>query len=192
MHGSESNTKNTLNKLISELETYNSNIPSDKTVIVIPTINPDGIANKSRFNANGVDLNRNFDNSNWVSGTYFLNDFYPNGGGLVPFSEPESVAIKNLVERESPYLTISYHSAAGYVIPNNTLTAIELGNIYSQLSGYRYIAPGTEGAFTYDITGTFERWAQENGHNALVIELSSAYNDQFSLNKIAMWDMIKR
>ena len=190
MHGSEANTKITMNKLIADLESNSDKIPADKTVIVVSTFNPDGIANKSRFNANGVDLNRNFASSSWVSGTYFLNNYYETGGGAFPFSEPESVAIKNLVTRESPYITLSYHSAAGYTVPSNTSKSVELAKIYSQLSGYRYIAPGTVGAFTYDITGTFEGWAGENGYNAIVIELSSAYTDQFIQNKTAMWEMI--
>lgn len=191
MHGSEANTKTTLNRLIYELENYSYRIPTSKTIIVIPTINPDGIANKKRFNAHGVDLNRNFDSSTWVSGTYFQTNYYPLGGGATPFSEPESVAIRNLVYRENPYLTISYHSAAGYVIPTNTARGIELGHIYSQLSGYRYTPPGTEGAFSYDITGTFEEWAGEHGYSGLVIELSSAYVDQFTQNRNAMWKMIE-
>jgi hypothetical protein len=191
MHGSEANTKNTLSKLISDLETNSARIPSDKTIIVITTLNPDGVANRTRFNANGVDLNRNFNASDWVSGTYFQSNFYPTGGGIIPFSEPETIAIKNLVMRENPYLTISYHSAAAYVVPSSTSKSVELGQLYSQLSGYKYIAPGTEGAFTYDITGTFEGWAGESGYNAIVIELASAYNDEFSKNRSAMWKMIE-
>lgn len=191
MHGSEANTKSTLSKLITELEINSSKIPSDKTIIIVTTFNPDGIANRSRFNANGVDLNRNFNSSNWTSGTYFLNNYYPLGGGEYPFSEPESIAIKNLVIKENPYVTISYHAAAAYVVPSNTSKSIELGQTYSQLSGYKYIAPGTQGAFSYDITGTFEGWAGQNGYNAIVIELASAYSDEFSRNRSAMWKMIE-
>ncbi len=191
IHGSEANTKTLLNRWATELENNTDRIPSDKTIIVVPTVNPDGIANRSRFNANGVDLNRNFDTANWVTGTYLKTDFYPTGGGSAPFSEPESRDIRSLLNRENPYLTLTYHSAAGYVIPTSSSYAIGRGQTYSQLSGYSYINPGAAGAFTYDITGTFEEWAENSGYNALVIELSSAYSDQFIQNSKAMWRMVE-
>ena len=94
--------------------------------------------------------------------------------------------------RESPYLTLSYHSAAGYVIPTNSSSAISKAYSYSQLSGYTYVNPGAEGSFSYDITGTFEEWAEGRGYSALVVELSSAYYDQFLQNSRAMWKMVEQ
>jgi len=180
-----------MNRWATELENNSDRIPADKTIIVIPTVNPDGIANRSRFNANGVDLNRNFDTPNWVTGTYLQTDFYPTGGGSAPFSEPESQDIRDLMYRENPYLTLTYHAAAGYVIPTNSSYAIEKAHTYSQLSGYSYVNPDAVGAFTYDITGTFEEWAEGHGFNVLVIELSSWSSDQFTLNSKAMWKMVE-
>lgn len=191
MHGSEANTRTTMTKWIDELEINSSRIPADKTIIVIPTLNPDGIANRTRFNANGVDLNRNFAAADWTQGTYLHTNFYPTGGGLLPFSEPESIIMKDLIIREKPYITLSYHAAAAYVVASNTAKGIELGQVYAQISKYRYVAPGTHDAFSYDITGTFEGWAEEQGYSSLVIELSSAYSDQFLQNKSAMWRMIE-
>jgi len=191
IHGSEANTRTLMNRWATELENNSDRIPADKTIIVIPTVNPDGIANRSRFNANGVDLNRNFDTPNWVTGTYLQTDFYPTGGGSTPFSEPESQDIRDLMYRENPYLTLTYHAAAGYVIPTNSSYAIGKGLAYSQLSGYSYVNPDAVGAFTYDITGTFEEWAEGHGYNALVIELSSWSSDQFTSNSKAMWKMVE-
>lgn len=191
IHGSEDNTRTLMNRWATELENNSDRIPADKTIIVIPTVNPDGIANKSRFNANGVDLNRNFDTPSWVTGTYLHTDFYPTGGGSAPFSEPESQDIRDLMYRENPYLTLTYHAAAGYVIPTNNSYAIEKAHTYSLLSGYSYVNPDAAGAFTYDITGTFEEWAEGHGFNSLVIELSSWSFDQFTSNSKAMWRMVE-
>ena len=190
IHGSEANTSSTLRKWMKELELNYYKIPEDKTVIVITALNPDGVANKSRFNAHGVDINRNFQTSDWVSGTYFKDTYYPTGGGSAPFSEPETVAIRNFINSQRPYLTIAYHSAAGYVIPSGLAKSQEYGHIYSYLSGYRYITPGSEGSFSYDITGSFDDWGEQNGHNTLTIELSSAYVDEFEKNLSAMWRMV--
>jgi protein MpaA len=191
IHGSEVNSRNILNKWLGELEKNYARIPADKTVIVVPTLNPDGVVNASRFNSNGVDLNRNFAASDWVSGTYFKETFYENGGGSEPFSEPESQTIRTLINSQYPYLTIAYHSAAGYVIPSTTALAQEYGGIYSQLSGYGYVAPTNHDAFSYDITGSFDIWAGENGYNSLTIELASAYYDEFDRNLSAMWKMVE-
>jgi len=191
IHGSEVNSRNILNKWLEELEKNYAKIPIDKTVIVVPALNPDGVANASRFNSNGVDLNRNFAASDWVSGTYFKETFYENGGGSQPFSEPETQAIRDLIYSQNPYLTLAYHSAAAYVIPSTTALAQEYGGIYSQLSGYGYVAPTKHDAFSYDITGSFDIWAGENGYNSLTIELASAYYDEFDRNLSAMWKMVE-
>ena len=191
MHGSEANTKYTLYSWITELENNIDDIPSDKTIIVVPALNPDGVANATRFNANGVDINRNFDTSTWVPGTYFLSTFYPDGGGEEPFSEPETRAIRNLIQNTNPYLTLSYHCAAGYVVPTNTSIGMSLGQRYSQLTGYTYTGPGADDSFTYSRTGTFGEWMENRGSNGLIVELSSPYYNEFSKNKSAMWEMVK-
>ena len=56
-------------------------------VIIIPVVNPDGFIRNSRFNANGVDLNRNFP---------------PTGSA----SQPETQALMNLMENYKPIFLI--------------------------------------------------------------------------------------
>jgi len=58
-----------------------------------------------RTNQNDVDLNRNWDNY-WKAG-HMLSEIYP---GPNPFSEPETLAFKQLVEDFEPNLFLSIHS----------------------------------------------------------------------------------
>jgi murein peptide amidase A len=84
-------------------------IPPPRTdLLVVPTINPDGVAAHSRGNARGVDLNRNFP-FDWrplFGGEY---------SGTAPLSEPESRAAHRLALREKPDLTIWFHQPFGLV-----------------------------------------------------------------------------
>jgi murein peptide amidase A len=82
--------------------------PGNTELLVVPTINPDGVAAGSRGNARGVDLNRNFP-FRWR----------PLGGGEYsgtgPLSEPESRAAHRLILREKPDVTIWFHQPFGLV-----------------------------------------------------------------------------
>lgn len=84
-------------------------------VYFVPAVNPDGIRialNKDplyKANAQGVDLNVNFD-ARW--GTGAQNVFVPgseNYVGEYPFSEPETVALRDFTLNIKPDLTLSYH-----------------------------------------------------------------------------------
>jgi beta-N-acetylhexosaminidase len=65
------------------------------------TVNPDGVAAGTRENARGVDLNRNFPHR-WRRTGH---------SGPRPLSEPESRAVRRLVRRIRPDVTIWYHQA---------------------------------------------------------------------------------
>jgi protein MpaA len=82
--------------------------PKDAELIIVPTLNPDGVAARTRGNAHGVDLNRNFP-FDWrplTGGEY---------SGPRPLSEPESRAAHRLVLRERPDVTIWFHQPFGLI-----------------------------------------------------------------------------
>jgi murein peptide amidase A len=76
--------------------------PAGSELLLVEDLNPDGFAHDTRTNAHGVDLNRN-SSEHWA------------GAGARPWSEPETRAIRALILRERPALTIYYHQPYGLV-----------------------------------------------------------------------------
>jgi succinylglutamate desuccinylase len=78
-------------------------LPADLDLWLVPTANPDGTAADTRTNAHGVDLNRNFP-YRWHSSSHG-----PTWSGPHPLSEPETVALRTLIRRLHPALTVVFH-----------------------------------------------------------------------------------
>ena len=72
---------------------------------LVDSVNPDGVRNVTRHNARGVDLNRNF-SRRWRGGGRPFDTYFP---GRRAFSEPESRAVRRLVRRIRPAITVWYH-----------------------------------------------------------------------------------
>lgn len=81
-------------------------------VWVIDSLNPDGARARSRRNARGVDLNRNFPHR-WRGGVPRSSGYYP---GPRPASEPETRAAMRFAKRIQPDLSIWYHQPWGAVL----------------------------------------------------------------------------
>lgn len=109
-------------------------VPAGAEIWIVHLLNPDGRAARTRQNARGVDLNRNF-RSGWRAVGEPWDAEYP---GPAPFSEPESRAARALVRRIRPDVTIWYHQ------PQATVRAwggsIAAGRRYARLAGVRFRA----------------------------------------------------
>jgi protein MpaA len=71
-----------------------------RKVVLMAVANPDGMVNDTRYNARGVDLNRNFEAANRIN---------TKQTGLLPLSEPEAVIIKRLIQEYKPDRIVSIH-----------------------------------------------------------------------------------
>jgi murein peptide amidase A len=102
VHGNEAAGMRIARRLIA------AGAPRGAELLVVPTLNPDGLAAGARGNARGVDLNRNFPF-----------DWLPLGGGeysgTAPLSEPESRAAHRLILRTEPDVTIWFHQPFGLI-----------------------------------------------------------------------------
>ena len=177
-------------------------IPDGIKITVIPVLNPDGLqkivgtsgrftpANvpasqtatiPGRFNANNVDLNRNFD-CDWQSvGTWQNRNV---DGGTRAFSEPESQAFRDYIQTASPAAVVVWYSAAGGVFASNCHNGVlsetnEITNVYAQASGY----PSYREFNFYEITGDAVNWLAKNNIPAISVLLSNHTDTEWSKNR---------
>lgn len=190
IHGDEQNAKRLMDKWIAELDANPDKIPVNRSIVIIPSANPDGYAVNQRVNANGKDLNRNFPANNWKATVKEPSGaILAEGGGVTALSEPESTALASFVQNVHPVFVMSFHSSGGVAVSNDAGNSRALANLYASKSGYAYRNNDTIGTFfDYDTTGAFEDWLNDKqGIGAILVELYSKYDDEFSRNKTAMW-----
>ncbi len=148
---------------------------------IVPVLNPDGLLNGTRQNANGVDLNRNFPASTWgpePSPTYppgiapelrvSANRTNMSSPGPHPGSEPETQAQMALVERLEPALVIDLHSPLELILVRGKAPADVVEALASSAS------LKVESDLDSPCPGAFDDWLTEHGVPALVYEVEHA------------------
>ncbi|MFP6764835.1 MAG: M14 family zinc carboxypeptidase [Planctomycetaceae bacterium] len=113
----------------------------DRLIILMPVVNPDGVENQTRGNANGVDLNRNFPAENRENTKRY---------GMTALSEPEALAIYQTIEKYQPVRIITLHEPLCCVDYDGPGLAVatamaEVSPLPVKKLGTR---PGSMGAFT--------------------------------------------
>lgn len=199
--GYEWNTALLSYQLIDHFTAFPEMIPSDVAIAIIPVANPDGlyravgswdrfefmdapqfklanevlpddVAYASRFNANGVDINRNFDcdrTSNQASWRQYVVD-----AGPYAFSEPETQMLRDFFINEQPLAAVFYHSASNGVYLSQCdgdplPGTVVLRDLYGNASGY----PKYDLYTHYEITGAGEDWLASQGIPAITVDLST-------------------
>ncbi len=193
MHGDEKSSVKTLSSFIEDLERNFTSIPGDKTIVVIPNVNPDGYTASTRLNANNVDLNRNFPTFDWSSSVYLPRGIYSEtGGGTSALSEPESSALATYTSSLSPLITLTFHATGRAAFSNGSGNSQVYTDLYAKESGFSSYSQADEDAFfEYQTTGEYENWLHDKkGLPAVLVELASIGNNEFTRQKPALWAMI--
>ncbi len=184
--GYEWNTVQLAEKLIEYLKANPSAVPPDVTLYILPSINPDGynkeFGAKGRANANGVDINRNFD-AFWAEewdrkGCWNME---PITAGIAPNSEPETRALESFLTEYDIDALISYHSAALGIFPGGQpadADSVHLAETLHKASDYPY--PPLE--YGCKFTGQLIDWASVHDIAAVDIELSTHNELDYEIN----------
>lgn len=180
-------------------------LPERFTLHVIDNMNPDGLhlitdgtpleefdfravdARPGRFNANGVDLNRNWD-GDWKPQSTWLNTIVD--AGSAPFSEPETRAVRDYFRDVDPAASVFYQSAGAFLwytgAEEGWEPALELAEVYGRASGYRVERPEPRQSEDEDddddITGSADDYFFEIGHRNVTVELTTHYVIEWERN----------
>lgn len=183
IHGGwEANTVTLVEELIAHFEANPADVLPGLALVLLPAANPDGLARgrtaEGRFNANGVDLNRNW-GCNWSAQAVWRNQEV--SAGPRPFSEPETQALAALVRQLQPAAALFYHSAASGVFAgrcDGDHGSALLAQVLGEAAGYSYGQPFS----AYRVTGTAPSWVDGQGIPAADVELQSGDDSEFARN----------
>ncbi len=197
-------------KFIDYLNTNPGFVPKDIIVHIVPSVNPDGIykvAKKEgrfteadvpkdevllasgRFNANNVDINRNFDCKWQPKSSWRAKEV---SAGAAPFSEPESKAVRSLIQEVDPIAVVFWHSQANAVYASQCEKGIlpetlTLMNLYAKASGYAAV----QSFDAYEVTGAADDWLASIGVPAVTVELKTHETVEWEQNFKAVQAMIE-
>lgn len=183
MHGGyEGNTVTLMNELIAHLEANPADVLPGISIILVPVANPDGLAlgrqAEGRFNANHVDLNRNW-GCEWSPDAVWRNQQVDPGPHA--FSEPETQALAAFIRQVHPAAVVFYHSAADGVFAgecDGDHGSARLAAVLGEATGYTY----GEAFSAYAVTGTAASWVDGQGIPAVDLELSTSRSSEFERN----------
>lgn len=183
IHGDEAAT---IDLLESFLQKHLATTDTDLPVVVIPLANPDSRARNSRYNARGVDINRNFE-TNWRTESE-----EPSGPG--PCSEPETRALRDFILRMQPARIVSLHWALAEIDadgPQSTALAFQMWHALNEKERAPYRVRVSEEGHglrrlqqTYDICpGSLGQWCgyglqYADGSRPAMITLELPYDPQ--------------
>ncbi len=168
--GREQNTVDLAEAMLAYYASSTKFIPEEVSLYFVPALNVDGVANDTHTNANNINLNRNWGTDNWKADVYHpASGIVEGGGGIAPYSEPETLALYNYIQSLQPNLVVVWHSKAGTVEDSDVKAADELGGLYATAAGYKQIDEWT----AYEVTGDFVTDMGEEGFVAMEVELET-------------------
>lgn len=196
--------------MIEHFTNIEDTLPPSLKITIIPVLNPDGLAlvangktanlhpsditnwssdGRGRFNAQSVDLNRNFDckwqpNATWRGKT--------TSAGTSAFSEPEAASLRDYVLTAKPVAVVFWHSVAGAVYASECENGIlpqtlAMMDSYAEAGKYRAVRVFD----AYPVTGDAEGWLASIGIPAITVELETRESIEWTRNLAGVNALLK-
>ncbi len=185
-------------------------IPQNEIITVIPDANPDAVYSvtgkegrftvddvststdvlvHARFNADDVDLNRNFDCKWQPKGTWQNKTV---SAGTAAFSEPEAQALRDYIKGVQPDMALFWHSQSDGVFASQCQNGIlpvtmDIMNAYSKASGY----PAIKVFSAYPTTGAADDWMASIGIPAITVELKTHESIEWDRNLLGIQALLQ-
>ena len=175
--GNEANTTVLANLLLDYYRQNPAEIPEGVGLAVIPDLNPDGAIAGTRANANGVDLNRNWD-AGWQPDAYGPSGYVPGAGGTRPFSEPETRALARYLLDRPFVAAIFLHSRGGFVVPGPGAGSVQLANTLASAAQYVYLRGWT----AYPLSGQSSKYLVQRAMHVAIVELTTHTQPDYEQN----------
>lgn len=203
--GYEWNTILLAYELIDHFDANPDSLPPQLTVHIIPSANPDGLVRvighagrfsaqevlgdtfEGRFNGNGVDLNRNWD-CDWSPDAVWRD--IKLDPGTQPFSEVETMLLRDFILETQPAGVVFWHSAYPAVFPGGCEgvheQSLQLSKIYADSAGY----PALETFTSYAVTGDSTNWLAMQNIPSIEVELTNHQDTEFDKNLKGVLSML--
>ena len=189
-------------EMIEYFHANESVVPENVTVHIVPNLNPDGLfeatSQEGRFyaenipdvdihtpgigrvNANGVDLNRNFD-CRWSTEGVWRGQSIGTGSG--PFSEPEAQLMRDYILAINPTVGVVWHSRANNVY-GSECSGVVSEDTLALMSTYAKAADYGEVPIfdAYVVNGAIEDWMASLGIASVSVELETRTDSEFERN----------
>ncbi|MEJ5390614.1 MAG: M14 family zinc carboxypeptidase [candidate division WOR-3 bacterium] len=179
-------------------DTIVTRMVDNREIYLLPMYNPDGYSSNpaSRYNGNGVDLNRNW---GWMWGNEVSQ-------GATPFSEPENRAVLAHIWRNPAVTYVSYHAGTTFISHPwsycstyvNTIPELPLIQFLSaRYDAFTHYTYGQGADSMYPINGSTKDFDYGYGMMGWSIEVhiyktppASEIDPTFNLNKPAMFALM--
>lgn len=205
IHGNEVGTVKLAHHLLAEI-CQDEELTKGLTCHVVPCLNPDGYhralkhpdylhgGRVGRFNANEVDLNRNFDTPS------FQRDAFWNHGlnyqestkvfaGEAAGSEPETRALTEFIEANDVDVLFMFHNAGQDVMGSSHALAKQLSQIFARCTGYSLVSDHMWKSLAQ--TGTPREWCEQRKIPLVEIEGPNRWSSGWSTQKGALLTTLK-